>query len=104
MIFQTLNDKIKITESKPKFILSEKHMCITGEIKLIDKVDHGSSPVSKTLHTTPPETKQTNLMVEITTHRQYPHQNQVTESPQESCSIGTGEDQQTECGNSGGDR
>ena len=89
MIFQTLNDKIKVTESKPKFILSEKHMCITGEIELIDKVDCGSSPVSETPHNTP-ETKQTNLMTEIKTHRQYPHQNQVTASPQESCSSRVG--------------
>lgn len=104
MIFQTLNDKIKITESKPQSILSEKHTCITGETGPIGEVDRSSSPVSETPHNTPPETKQTNLMMEIKTHRQYPRQNQVTASPQESRGTGTGQDQQTECGDSGGDR
>lgn len=47
MIFQTLNDKTKINESKPRFILTEKYMCIERKIELMNEVDHGS-PLSET--------------------------------------------------------
>lgn len=64
MIFQTLNDKIKTTESKPQSILSENIRVLQGETVPIGEVDQSSSPVSETPHNTPPETKQTNLMME----------------------------------------